>query len=182
MDWKERLRHYSEGGTSSTMKEEDLAARSIVSGLCGNGSMTHALAARLGCMSDDATEFELAKAILDSVSGGMFHHASPARRFMLDVRKAVKACWKDDGELEELCEMSKAAPDGLIALSRVNVGKNKVACHAFLFLRDVREPAEYVMRPVSVLLAKCCGIAVWKREAKALFRDMRDVLKWEVPS
>lgn len=182
MDWKQRIERYSEYGQSSSMRIEDAAARAIVGGLCGNSSKTHLLAARLSVFDPDATEFELAKAILDSVSRGLFHPASPARRFVIDVRHATgKKCWKDDAELEEICELASATPDGIVSLSYVSLGGGKNSCQAFLFMHDTDTPKPYVLRPVSVLLAKCNGIAVWRREAKQLFKDMRDVLKWEVP-
>lgn len=182
MDWKQRLEHYKEYGQSASMRNEDSAARAIVGGLCGNSSKTHLLATRLGVFNEDMTEFELAKAILDSVSNGSFHPASPARRFMIDVRSASgKKCWKDDDELEELCELATTIPDGIISLGNVNIGSGKHSCQAFMFLRDAETPKPYVLRPVSVLLAKCNGIAVWRREAKQLFKDMKECLRWEVP-
>lgn len=182
MDWKERVSHYASDGVSGSMVDEDHAASRIVAGLCGNGSKVHLLAKRLGVLDQDSTEIELAKAILDSVSGGMFHHSSPARRFILDVRKPnrKKTVWNDDAELAELCELASTVPDGMIVVSRV-ASKDKVTSYSFVFLKDVPEPKDYVMRPVSVLLAKCNGMAVWRRETKQLFKDMAECMKWDVP-
>ena len=181
MDWKERVEHYREGGSSAPMKTEDLAARSIVSGLCGSGGKTHLLAGRLGVFSEEYTEFGLARRILDAVSGGMFHPMSPSRRFVLDVRQENRSgtCWSGD-ELEDLCDIASSANEGMIVVCRRET-KLGPKCESFVFLTDAIAPPQYVLRPVSCLVERKHGVCVWKRETKRLFADMRDCFKWEIP-
>ena len=181
MDWKERVAHYREGGTSAPMKAEDLAARAIASGLCGSGSKLRKLAGRLGVLNDDDTEFETAMKVLDSVSGGMFHPMSASRRFVLDVRQenGKGLCWSDD-ELEDLCDIAASMPDGMIVVCRRESASGP-KCDSFVFLTDAIAPPQYVLRPVSCLVERKHGVCVWKRETRRLFSDMRECLGWEIP-
>jgi hypothetical protein len=184
MSWKERAEAYASIGSAAGQRNDDFVARKVLKGVGWSERKLPLLCSKLDVPWDgSAPLWDTTRDCLDVMSGNLFGHNSPNRKFILDVRPLNKKgmCWKDQEELDEYCEIAQTVSGGFIVCGRKQISEGVSEAIALCFLNEAYQPPVWILQPPAALRERRNTVAVWVRRVEDLFRDMSQFMGWNVP-